>query len=163
MTKRQIHKGSTPRHKRMNRSRRLEAAKYWIPKYEGNNLVSGYSKHFGVDKKCAVNELEILGYPVKSSYKTELKNADHQKKYENKKRKKLKREEQIEEKLLENSNERFAFIAGYTSGGVPFGVTWEEWNKLETTKKYDLEKSEKNKKTVKHNNHYYMDDDELPF
>ena len=25
------------------------------------------------------------------------------------------------------SDETFAFIAGYTSGGAPYGITWEEW------------------------------------
>src|ERR1039457_5550559 len=30
-----------------------------------------------------------------------------------------------------DSDENFAFIAGYTPGGTPFGITWEEWEKLE--------------------------------
>ena len=28
--------------------------------------------------------------------------------------------------LYEDSDDRFAFIAGYTDGGAPFGVMWEE-------------------------------------
>ena len=30
---------------------------------------------------------------------------------------------------LENpdQDERFAFIVGYTSGGAPYGITWDEW------------------------------------
>ncbi|HJL16227.1 MAG TPA: hypothetical protein RMH99_11255 [Sandaracinaceae bacterium LLY-WYZ-13_1] len=28
-------------------------------------------------------------------------------------------------------DEHFAFIAGYTAAGYPFGVTWEEWRGLE--------------------------------
>lgn len=28
--------------------------------------------------------------------------------------------------FYEDSDETFAFIAGYTEGGVPFGTTWEE-------------------------------------
>ena len=27
-------------------------------------------------------------------------------------------------------NEEFAFIAGYTPNGVPFGITWDEWRQL---------------------------------
>ena len=27
-----------------------------------------------------------------------------------------------------DANAQFAFIAGYTENGVPFGVTWEEWS-----------------------------------
>ena len=39
------------------------------------------------------------------------------------KRKKI--QEVYEENLIE-SDDTFAFIAGYTSGGVPYGITWEE-------------------------------------
>lgn len=28
------------------------------------------------------------------------------------------------------SNEIFAFIAGYTSGGFPYGITWEEMERM---------------------------------
>lgn len=34
--------------------------------------------------------------------------------------------QQEENFLYENSDGIFAFIAGYTGGGVPFGITWEE-------------------------------------
>ena len=30
-----------------------------------------------------------------------------------------------------DSDETFAYIAGYTSNGVPYGVTWEEMDELE--------------------------------
>lgn len=127
MAKRKKNKGNTPRHKRMNHSSRLQAAKHWIPKYEGKKLVSGYSKHFAVDKLCAVKELEMLGYSIKSSYKKKLKDDALQKQRKAKERKELKRkqQEQMEEDLWEDSDETFAFIAGYTSGGSPFGITWE--------------------------------------
>jgi len=122
MAKRKKKKGNTPRHKRMNRSSRLQAAKHWIPKYEGKNLVSGYSKHFAVDKLCAVKELEMLGHPIKNSYKKALKEDALQKQRKAEERKKLK-QEQMEEELWEDSDETFAFIAGYTFGGVPYGNT----------------------------------------
>lgn len=41
-----------------------------------------------------------------------------------KKRPKKKRKTQIREEPFQN--DRFFFIAGYTSGGAPYGVTWEE-------------------------------------
>ena len=34
--------------------------------------------------------------------------------------------QQEKDLLYENSDDIFAFIAGYTGGGVPFGITWEE-------------------------------------
>jgi hypothetical protein len=44
------------------------------------------------------------------------------------------REQEKAEKLTRENpgqNETFAFIAGYTSGGAPYGITWEEWEQLE--------------------------------
>lgn len=32
----------------------------------------------------------------------------------------------IHEEYQQESNEYFYYIAGYTSNGVPFGITWEE-------------------------------------
>ncbi len=39
----------------------------------------------------------------------------------------------------EDSDENFAFIAGYTAGGYPYGVTWEEWRILEQRERADRE------------------------
>lgn len=55
-----------------------------------------------------------------------------------KSRRKNQREE-LELNLFE-SDETFAFIAGYTSGGVPFGITWEEMKAIEQREKENLEK-----------------------
>ena len=51
------------------------------------------------------------------------------------KRKKAKKAEQEQQRLPEQ-DDRFFYIAGYTSGGAPYGVTWEEmglepWEELE--------------------------------
>lgn len=96
---------------------RVQAAKQWIPTYTGKNLVRGYSRHFGVDLLCAVAELEILGYEVTLEYKEQLK-----KEFEN-------RQKQADEKMLNvplEEDDQFYFIAGYTSGGAPYGLTWDE-------------------------------------
>lgn len=65
---------STPRRKRMNRQGRLQhvRATNWIDKYNGKNLVKGYSKWFGVDRLCAVSELEMLGQKISEKYKERL-------------------------------------------------------------------------------------------
>ena len=96
---------------------RVQAAKQWIPTYTGKNLVRGYSRHFGVDLLCAVAELEILGYEVTLEYKEQLK-----KEFEN-------RQKQADEKMLNvplEEDDQFYFISGYTSGGAPYGLTWDE-------------------------------------
>lgn len=121
-------KGSTPRRKRMKRSGRLQAAKKWYSKYEGKNIVKGYSRYFGVNKLTAVYELEMLGFQIRSSYKEELKRDELQKQDKAEKRKQLKEQEA---NLWEESDGTFAYIVGYTSGGVPYGVSWEEWDELD--------------------------------
>jgi hypothetical protein len=35
----------------------------------------------------------------------------------------------IEEPAID-SDDTFAYIAGYTSGGAPYGLTWEQWDGL---------------------------------
>lgn len=127
-------KPNTPRHKRLKRSGRIQAAKHWIPKYDGKDLVKGYSKHFGVNKLCAVSELETIGYTFTENFKQKVKDSEIQKQREAEKRnavKKRKKEQQESDFWDEDSDETFAFIAGYTSGGVPFGTTWEELNEME--------------------------------
>ena len=52
------------------------------------------------------------------------------------KKKKLKKQQERLSALPDWQDDRFFFIAGYTSGGAPYGVTWEEmglnpWEKLE--------------------------------
>ncbi len=37
-----------------------------------------------------------------------------------------KKPNQTPEQIAPDSDEHFACIAGYTGGGVPYGVTWEE-------------------------------------
>ena len=49
---------------------------------------------------------------------------------------KKRREEKISGELYpsifsEDSDETFSFIAGYTSGGCPYGITWEETENFE--------------------------------
>lgn len=51
-------------------------------------------------------------------------------------KKKRKEEQKCREYSIQEQNEQFFYIAGYTSGGAPYGVTWEEmgmepWENLE--------------------------------
>ena len=84
--KKQKGNSGVPRHKRLKRSMRLQAARCWIAKYDGQDLVKGYSKHFAVDKLCAVNELILLGYKIDDEYIEQLKhNLEIQKRINQKK------------------------------------------------------------------------------
>ena len=117
---------SIPGHKRMRRTDRLQAAKHWLPTYKGKSNVSGYARRFTVDLLCAVMELEMLGNQFKPEYIDQLKRTiagqiEHK---QQQKRKRLKEEEEMIASF--ESDDRFGYIAGYTSGGAPYGLTWEE-------------------------------------
>ncbi|MDA8334635.1 MAG: hypothetical protein M0Z41_06545 [Peptococcaceae bacterium] len=116
---------SIPRCKRLNRKARLAAAKDWMAKYDGKRLVKAYRKHFAVDMLCALNELQMLGVEFTPEYVAQVKrNVEDQIKA--KQERKRKRKEQAEINLFPDSDWYFAFIAGYTEGGFPYGITWEE-------------------------------------
>lgn len=122
-----------PRRKRMTRATRLINAKEWVKSYDGKNIIKGYAKWFGVDWICAMTELEMLGYPFSEKMKEKTRNAvanrNHDKKLKKETRKQ--KRDQFEENWDIDCDESFAFIAGYTSGGVPFGVTYDEWIEME--------------------------------
>lgn len=50
---------------------------------------------------------------------------------EKKKRNRKLKKEKIDEHVELDSDENFAFIAGHTSGGAPYGLTHEEMAELE--------------------------------
>lgn len=117
---------NTPKRKRFNRSQRLETARQWLQEYSGKNIVRDYRRYFGVDWPTAFKELEILGVSISADYKAVVLKtlADIEAVGEQKIAEKLERENP-------DQNEIFAFIAGYTSNGVPYGITWDEWDQLE--------------------------------
>ena len=99
------HKPLPPRHKRLTRQGRLQAAKTWLRSYPGKNIARGYRKHFGVDSLCAIRELRLLGVAIDPAYERALFVASRAR---NKRRKR-------EEKFLisEETFYGFAFIAVY--------------------------------------------------
>jgi len=104
--------------KSMKRPSRLQSAKHWIPTYEGKNIVRGYRKHYGVSLLCAATELKMLEIEVSDKYIEDLKRNEENKRNS-------KKEQRIFDKYPD-SDDNFYYIAGYTSGGAPFGVTWED-------------------------------------
>jgi hypothetical protein len=121
-----------------NRKRRLAAAKHWLPKFTGKNIVRGYRKNFGVDWVCAINELKMLGIDIDPTYEAQLRLTVANNIKTKQQRKEKKKQEEMERRRLDfypDSDEYFAYIAGYTPAGFPFGVTWEEmerFNELES-------------------------------
>lgn len=114
-------KQNTPRRKRMKRNQRLHDAKTkWLPTTTVKNHAKSYSKWYGVDLLCAINELEMLGYTFSENYKKQVKLA-----IEHKADRKRRRKESLDEYSLDQ-DETFSFIAGYTENGVPFGIRYDD-------------------------------------
>jgi len=57
-----------PRRLRMNREQRLQSARSFIRDFKGRNIARGYSRWFGVDRRCAIIELTMLGVQLKREY-----------------------------------------------------------------------------------------------
>ena len=111
-----------PGRKRMTRDARLQSARAirWVETYRGKNVIQGYCKWYGVDLLCAVMELRALGVTISVEREAQLRQSAISRSVVRNKKK--------DETLSDfcDSDDTFAFIAGYTSGGFPYGVTWEE-------------------------------------
>jgi hypothetical protein len=102
---------------------RIARAQNWLPTYAGTKIVRVYRKKFHVDTVCAVRELLEIGYEFQPGYVDNLLRAEAARIEELK----IKKEEQrLSEEYNDWQDASFYFIAGYTSGGAPYGITWEE-------------------------------------
>lgn len=102
---------------------RLSKAKQWITTYSGNpkKIVKSYKKRFKVDTTCALNDLQSIGVEFTQEHLDAVKRSEQQRIQQ----KRLKKQQNSADKWAD-SDDTFFFIAGYTSGGAPYGVTWEE-------------------------------------
>lgn len=120
----------------MPKKERFMKAKEWIGKIDGDHIVKAYSKSSRLNLKNAMNELKQLGVKITPEEKQEVQQWVEKRKIHNERRKerRRRRKENEENKRLAmeyDSDETFAFIAGYTSGGAPFGITHEEMEEIE--------------------------------
>jgi hypothetical protein len=116
-----------PRRKRMTRRGRLSAARAtrWVEHYRGKDIVAGYANWFAVDLPCAVIELRLLGVTIDAERESRMKAAIEARTAERKRRQELQAKAQLEP-VPPDSDETFAFIAGYRSGSAAYGITSEE-------------------------------------
>jgi len=113
----------------IKRDQRLNSARTWIKTISGNNLVKGYSKKYSVDKLCAVKELRMIGIEISEEYELQPINSIKAFRQQKLLSKKIK-EDELNTMGGFNSDDNFAMIIGYTSGGFPYGVTHEEMDKI---------------------------------
>ena len=102
----------------MNRRVRLASARTWLTKFSGTNVVRSYAKWFAVDLLCAVKELSLLGVAVDPTYVAQLEKTFASRKSQTK--------QPQPAGYGVDWDENFAYIAGRTEAGFPYGVTWEE-------------------------------------
>ncbi len=132
MSKRK-NKPSGPRLHRLSRQPRLASARCWLAeqgKGDQRRLARAYRKRYGVDWPTAIRELEILGHKLDPRWVEQLLAAlEGERKA--RAREKAEREDRKQPIDFPDSDETHAYIAGYTSGGYAYGITWEEWARLE--------------------------------
>lgn len=104
----------------MKRELRLEHGVLWVLNYSGQHIVRDYRKKFKLDPSATLFDLHELGVLDDAKY-IQMQNA------ENKRLSALKAKKKSKEiDLWDESDDQFFFIAGYTSGGAAYGITWEE-------------------------------------
>jgi hypothetical protein len=113
-------------HTTQPRAVRLRRGKVWLATYEGKNLIRGYAGKYRVDLLTAISELRMLGVEIKAEYEQAVRQSIAQQIEQ--KRKKKEQEFAVDEfdSISEYQDWDFAFIAGYTSGGAPYGIRWED-------------------------------------
>jgi len=129
---RKKNKPKCPRRLRMNRQGRLQSAKAWLVRQQDRTpaqIGASYRKWYGVDWPCAIQELTQLGVVFDPEWVPQLTRSLEGHRRARAARRAARRS-QSDADFPADSNEHFAYIAGYTLNGVPFGVTGEEWEKL---------------------------------
>ena len=109
------------------RNQRLSKARNWLKLHVNEqHLLKKYKKQFKVDNLCAIKDLELIRYKFPNEYVESIKKQEKAKAEKSRQ----KREAKVLNEYID-CDDTFAYIAGYTSNGVPYGITWEEMEKLE--------------------------------
>lgn len=116
-------KKTTPPNRTLKRPQRLQKAAVWLTtvSYTGRQLVHAYARKYHADLLASIAELRMLGMEISADYEAAIRRsvADRI----------AQKQHKIEERNLNTaveSDEHFAYIVGYTSGGAPYGLRWEE-------------------------------------
>ena len=120
--------------KAMKFAERKAKAEKWVVEYDGTpyggDIIKAYRKKFAVDRMKAVAELQLLGVSLtKEQIDREKAAVKAYQELQRAKRKKIREQKRIQKDnpvFHEDQDDTFYYIAGYTTGGAPYGVTWEE-------------------------------------
>ena len=106
------------------RELRLRKARQWVLTYEGKHIVRAYRKRFNLDPTCALNDLQTIG-ALSTGNLENMRRAEEIRLLKKREEREMKAQQELAEKFAD-SDDTFFYIAGYTSGGAPYGVSWEE-------------------------------------
>ena len=106
------------------REQRLRKARQWALTYTGTHLVRDYRKRFKVDVTCALEDMKTIGELSPEKLET-MKHAEEIRLQKKREQRDLEQEQAFHDRFPD-SDDTFFYIAGYTPGGAPYGVTWEE-------------------------------------
>ena len=88
-------------------------------------MLKHYKERFKVDTICALRDLREIGVEFTQEYLDAVKRSEEER-IRQKYLKAEKKKQKMYELLYSDSDDYFAFIAGYTGGGAAYGLTWEE-------------------------------------
>jgi hypothetical protein len=108
------------RRKRFSREERLGSGKKWVATDSGPDVVRRYRKWFGVSTVCAILELRMLGVDVPDRRLEQARESERAQAALGARRRHRRAAP------ADDSDGEFAFIAGYTEGGAPFGIRRDE-------------------------------------
>jgi hypothetical protein len=120
-------KALSARRKRMSGAARLQSGRHWLRTFSGKRVVRSYARWFGVDLVCAAKELGILGLRFAPEYLDALRRTTA----ERRRRRRDAPKEATAVEVEAMCDHEVAYIAAYTEGGVPSGLTWEEMDGLD--------------------------------
>ena len=114
--------------KEQRREARLRKGAQWLTTYQGTpkHMLKHYRERFHVDTITASKDLQALGVNY-TQEQLDMIRRNEEERIRRKHEEKARKQEQMFEDLYgDTCDDCFAYIAGYTSGGAPYGTTWEE-------------------------------------
>ena len=114
--------------KTQRREERLRKGRQWLTTYKGTvkHLLKHYRERFHVDTITASKDLKALGVNYTQEQLDTIRKNEEERIRQKHLQKTKKEQERLFELYGDTCDDRFAYIAGYTSGGAPYGSTWEE-------------------------------------
>ncbi len=130
-----------PRRLRLRWPARRQSAVAWLETQQGrtaSQIGRSCRRHYGTDWPTAIRELSQLGIRFDADWIASLTSSLQG-------NSRARAAQKAEKQRLRqpagdgDSDANFAYIAGYTSNGFAFGVTWEEWRRMESDETPDPE------------------------